>query len=66
MSALSAILVTAGVVFGGLATVAIVLTIVWLLNSYGVDRLLTVTGVSLSAASLLFPIILHFRTRRRR
>ena len=45
---------------------AIVLTIAWLTNSYGVDRMLGVAGVFLSAVSVLFPIILYYYHRRMR
>ena len=64
MPALKAILVTAGIVFVALGSALVVLFIVWLIGSYSVDRLIALASLFLTAAAILFTIIIEFRRRR--
>lgn len=64
MPALKAILVTAGMVFVALGIALVVLVIVWLIGNYGVDRLIAIASLFLTAAAILFAIIIELRRRR--
>ena len=64
MLALKAILVTAGIVFVALGSALVVLFIVWLIGSYSVDRLIALASLFLTAAAILFTIIIEYRRRR--
>ena len=64
MPALKAILVTAGIVFVALGSALVVLFIVWLIGSYSVDRLIALASLFLTAAAILFTVIIELRRRR--
>ena len=63
MSGLKAILITVGVVFAVVCAVLIVLAIIWLIGSYGFDRLIDVIRLLLGVASFAFSLIVYFRRR---
>ena len=64
MPALKAILITAGIVFAALGSALVVLFIVWLIGSYSVDRLIALASLFLTAAAILFTVIIELRRRR--
>jgi len=63
MSGLKAILITVGVVFAVICAVLIVLAIIWLIGSYGFDRLIDVVSLLLGVTSFAFSLIVYFRRR---
>ena len=63
MYVLKAILITIGIVFAVICAVLITLAIIWLIGSYGFDRLIDVISLLLGVASFAFSLIVYFRHR---
>ena len=64
MTALKAVLVTAGVVLAAAGATLIVMALIWLIGNYSVDRLIAVAGLLVGTASFLYTIIVSLRRRR--
>ena len=64
MTALKAVLVTAGVVLAATGATLILMALIWLIGNYSVDRLIAVAGLLVGTASFLYTIIVSLRRRR--
>ena len=64
MTALKAVLVTAGVVLAAVGATLIVMALIWLIGNYSVDRLLTILSLVISTVALLVTIGVSVRSRR--
>ena len=67
MDGLKAILTTMGIVIAALGIAFIVLIVVWIIGSYGVDRSISIStiGVLLTAVGIVVMVVFYFRPWRR-